>query len=381
MLQFIQDATDMWNDLPGDNSAEELLDHIHSTQLRKLKRLFQVGENINLILRLQSGDPDGGPFDFDEVQVRNFFLNMGHSESQCTSLVEEFKKGGVGSITKEMQNARQWKSRDLEKLAEGCKELVSDEDGRLNRTAIGQAPIWYVNGTSIPAPDGRDVVVINSGLEFLEFWVYRLMMFEQGMLKGGLDEALENMKRFGLKLPALSKSILNIPGRYLSEDDKDLFSIVFPKGEIFRQEGRGRALVLRMFIVLHEYGHVLLGHTDWYRKWRREGVEVNSILTSTLHDFEYVADGFAIDALAKMKLPNSDLRRITFCFFSLLHLAEYNLPEVEILNLRVTHPTAVKRLKNALKHCGGNYTDNDALQYLENIIGCVQLSKEYHALE
>ena len=69
-------------------------------------------------------------------------------------------------------------------------------------------------------------------------------MFEKDMVDGGRDEVLDNIEKFGFTLPTLSKSILNIPGRDISEESSNLFSEKFPKTDIFRKEGKVRAMII-----------------------------------------------------------------------------------------------------------------------------------------
>jgi hypothetical protein len=107
----------------------------------------------------------------------------------------------------------------------------------------------------------------------------------------------------------------------------------------------------QLFTLLHEYGHVILGHTDEIRRWppMREVLSQPRLdLLEGSRVMELEADKFAAERIARIAAhPVETLVGITFFFALLNTYAQF--VELGPGELR-THPSPIERCEAALGH-------------------------------
>jgi len=172
----------------------------------------------------------------------------------------------------------------------------------LQAVPVGVAMLDYLNAGACPVPAGGNAIVMNLGLAF--FFDFFILVIQTQQAHGGSPppDALAELSR-------LAKAIFG------DSRNRQEFVTAFPRslqadGDIMFQ-ARIKMARACLFVLLHEYGHVALGHTDQLRKWPHLGSlppnERRKYL-ATMRGWEFEADRFALDTLAgKMAAPGSPL--------------------------------------------------------------------------
>jgi len=188
----------------------------------------------------------------------------------------------------------------------GCRDVALKLWGpgheHLQAVPVGVPMIDYLNAGAHPVPNGGNAILMNFGLCFLHDYFISFLQTQQrhaGSLPPG---AIGGLAR-------LAKAIFGDP------ENRTEFLPAFPRSlqadaEIALQSRIKMALAC-LFILLHEYGHIALGHTDELRKWPR----LYRLAASELQEYcgvmrgwEFEADRFAFDVLSgKMAVPGTPL--------------------------------------------------------------------------
>jgi hypothetical protein len=118
----------------------------------------------------------------------------------------------------------------------------------------------------------------------------------------------------------------------------------------------GYCLTAEMFVILHEMGHVVLGHCDLASTTSLRlafgGIAADADLFEHQHAEEYAADRFATEHLYRtFRRREMDVNEMVYglgCLFSLMHVAEV----MNALPGQATHPSALARWERVSKSFG-----------------------------
>ena len=149
----------------------------------------------------------------------------------------------------------------------------------------------YLNAGAHPVPKGGNAILMNYGLSWL-YDFFNLVRAQQQNNSGLLPKDSIN------ELSRLAKAIFG------DETNRKEFITAFPRSIAIDPDislrSRIKMAMACLYVLLHEYGHIALGHTEDLRKWPR----LESLPKDKLHDYcdimrkwEYEADKFAYDIL------------------------------------------------------------------------------------
>jgi hypothetical protein len=196
---------------------------------------------------------------------------------------------------------------DLQDMMQKCRKMLPEHAAELDEVPVGYAVIPYVNAGAHTTPWGH-VIRLQYGLAYLDHlneWLleaYEPAVAKIELLRSGVDTIA-----FGGPLQGVER---------------------FDSGKIgpFARMGYTLALLQRTWILLHEFGHVILGH--------RNGLTGKAALQQ-----ELAADEFATVAWCRHGQGEGAKPAFFLSFlFSLLAATERLVPEVSN-----THPAITER--------------------------------------
>ncbi len=143
-------------------------------------------------------------------------------------------------------------------------------------------------------------------------------------------------------------------------------------------EAASALFVQLQFVVLHEFGHIALGHTDKLREWIRDKQSFSDPkIFETMRSYEFAADEFAVDAvLRNPQVEQNTLLHYLPSFFFLLHFADED-SESGLCG----HPPGLDRLKRVMARLIGPGYEEAFEGRKETILGLAELSRELQIVE
>jgi hypothetical protein len=311
----------------------------------QLKR-FQVSDKLTgLRTELVNGVPYGRIE--DEATYRNFLRTSRHlSNDEVDRIlekekeVEQFFLAGVEDASTRLREAGEF--------SRNC--LLPEDKPRLDAVPIGVAPLSYFKAGASPVPSGGDVIVLSVSLSFILYWDAWIKILRNQSLKSQAEG-----RRLLASLPDLARHVLGgspATGRLMYHVLSAAESAEFKDERV----NRIRWLV-EVFVILHEYGHIIKGHTESMRGWKEESALTENELLERRRrqrEWEFEADDFAAKAMQSVVYtppldPDSLHDEILDAFnhlFLLFHFAE---SESQVLPEDSTHPPAVDRWRRILR--------------------------------
>ena len=208
---------------------------------------------------------------------------------------------------------------------------------------VGFAHTKLLEAGAIPVPSGGNVVLISTKIQMVRHWLACLAaILDLEPLKSRASARVcysDSEKRKIIRLlPDLAQSITDAqPFAKLLL----LTQTILPILNEFEIQLAGQ--LMEQFIILHEFGHIALGHTDRIREFRKHGTAISNEEIQVRLQLELEADRFAGDALR-----DSSPEGMAFGldgFFSLLHFVEQTYQGGRPL----IHPPASARYQTALE--------------------------------
>jgi hypothetical protein len=193
--------------------------------------------------------------------------------------------------------------RSLKEHAEVLSDSAEVRYPRLRTVPVDTLPWHYFDAGAGPAPGHGDVILITSWLAFLGLWVEWVECFFFGRFGPVGDNELVRIVPMG---KALAGALLGVvPLQILEKCDQEL------EQRLGSRRDKPRAgfymNIMRAFVVLHEFGHVALGHTDQLRQWRAKDElshDEQIARSEEERECESAADSFAIE-FVKNASPSS----------------------------------------------------------------------------
>ena len=179
-----------------------------------------------------------------------------------------------------------------------CAATISDRpdlhEFKFSKVPVDLTILPFFNAGAGPVPKGGDIVLVHQGLMWLDTWMscWHLCSWNDQIL----DRDSE-MMIIRASLPALARTILGIA------EPKDGFVAIklTAISALMNMEQQLLAFIAEsyawQFILLHEFGHIALGHTQTLRRWRPEHELSRAKLAARraeMREFESAADLFAV---------------------------------------------------------------------------------------
>ncbi|MFC2003133.1 hypothetical protein ACFLV4_04225 [Chloroflexota bacterium] len=229
-------------------------------------------------------------------------------------------------------------------------KLTGDAKGRLEQIPVGLASIPIFNAGAGPVPMGGEVIIINDGLragiDFLTGYYSKI----SDELSEGTENIEDIIEAFITNSDEVGAIFCAINGIASKVDSMPRFPIMYTE----EQEAGIRRLnnMLMFFVLLHEYGHVILGHVEELRcsspEWKLSKSELRKRY-SKMRKWEIEADIWACNCLVSN--VGSERRNESILYlahiYAILHIS-YSLLRSEVGVLE-THPSGEDRYNNIMK--------------------------------
>lgn len=264
-----------------------------------------------------------------------------------------------------------------EAIQDAFKLMSAADNERFGKTPIGLVPHKLFNAHSIRVPSGGNVIVVNTaiigGLPIINRYILSAFILRNRLYDNDIDGFIHDVSGFVLLLRRIvlyGQNALQSEGQ--SPDDS-LDTLVKAIEYTFAQ---------RLFILLHEIGHVVLGHLNDsnLQSQHPSDDEVNSIkyyLKSQNQEFE--ADSWAAQQMQNLESIHSKVNKVHVCMglpflFLVFHVLETVLTN-ELADKR-THPPARERLHRISSDLfDGSEKEAKAASALEGLISAIDLIK------
>ncbi len=221
------------------------------------------------------------------------------------------------------------------------------------------------NAGACPVPGGGDVIFVNEGFHHLRMW--HIWNVISANVPEKWDGPIPTYELFKMRV---APHVLHPKSESfrLTEELYKSASAEIEEHKLDRAYVRQRlsdyVTSTLQFLLLHEFGHVALGHTYEARDWPKSQIRLSdserNLLIQRMHVFEFEADRFAVEAFVSeiKKQDDSDIRRrmiyalmTNFAdFFLLIEFGNLEFFQAPQESGRCTHPASIDRSNAALKH-------------------------------
>lgn len=287
-------------------------------------------------------------------------LRETYVEIECTdhslflaSLPAEMEAEARAHLLKRM---REWTPRDPgDALSRFCLGLCDvDEERRLRNVPVGFAAVPWFNAGAGPVPAGGEVVLLQDGLWGLEYALahFKALTDSNGDKWSIHSRALIDWVRVFNKVP--STVPVSDPPSFGESDERGFQALVE---------------ILLSFVLLHEYGHILLGHVDGLRsappEWTLSQDQLRRQRVS-MRQAEIAADVWAVRKLQRAFKGNANWSLILLVhLFAFLHVAASCAPATD--PRLASHPSARRRLRAVLGAIQPSIPELSAARALEDV--------------
>ena len=185
----------------------------------------------------------------------------------------------------------------LEGLISDCIELVPEHKAQLIDVPVGFAHTKLFDAGAIPVPFGGNVVLISTKIQMVRHWLASIAVIcDLEPLKSRVSARVSYSQTQRLKLISLlPKLAQHITDAQPFPELLLLTQLILPILNEFEIQFAGQ--LVEQFIVLHEFGHIALRHTEQIRDFRKLGEAISDEEIQARLKFELEADRFAGHAL------------------------------------------------------------------------------------
>lgn len=172
---------------------------------------------------------------------------------------------------------------------------------RLSEVVIDLLPKLEISAGACPVPGGGDVIILSEGFHHLPLWhIWDLICASIPEEWDGLVErnAMMKFEIAPLVMGRCENPFLTLQSISTRIQEKIVEHRLDP-GEL-QAYSTSRNLATLQFVLLHELGHIALGHTDEARDWKayeRLLEHERQERTATMHRFEFDADRFVAEVI------------------------------------------------------------------------------------
>lgn len=359
------------------SNEDDIVTYIRLVLEKEFEKIERTKDFIDL---LDKNDPSS-PDPLSKEQQISFLANSGLSYSESEFIVNNPPNTSSDYFHRFL---RDYEIDEGTKVAvESSKSLLKKYSDVLENVVIKKGPLESLNAAAIPFKNGKDLIVLNYGIVWLTWWIKYLMILDRLYLSEvsvSGDETKDMLIKIDIlsSMPELAKHILNSPDKDDELTKHALTSKVIASVDIHYGDVELRSTFIKMFIILHEYAHIILGHTNWLNRYLCGHISLDSKeISIVLHRFEYEADIFALNNLMKQFPPDKEVFNWLYAYFSLIHCSEINQSDKLIQKNRATHPSPNDRFCNVLKVFNEHIPFNiDGEMFLSDLTKRIQGSYE-----
>ena len=210
---------------------------------------------------------------------------------------------------------------------------------------------WEFNAGACPVQQKGSFIMLNSG--FVNFNIFVVMYFEMII---ELGSSIKSKKSDGI----ITSSMIDLAAQILGYEAHQGVNIALPPSEFDRIWDKvlkpsdnilQATAFIEAFVIIHECGHILKGHTQVLSEWLAEDTpspEEELERLNQMQEFEFEADKYACQSLLSLFPGGIGLLIPLQILFLMLRLCENNTRST----LVSTHPSAERRLYNCLEVLG-----------------------------
>lgn len=275
----------------------------------------------------------------DADAFRKFLQSLGYPPDVAEHLIQGLSKAPSIPVMRTLKGALNQLKKLCAQLPD-CRAMLRDVP-----IVIGAEP--FFNAGASPVPNGGDFIMLNQGIFSAPSWVGGLHRIFWKKEYGISDEQFVEII---LDLPYLCLAIMEGPGASATSLSTLQVWIRVRRRLGNKKEWTFDEAFPMLFVILHELGHIKLGHTTEIRSWPSlDNVNTNlkHRLLSQCRRFEFEADAFAAQGILQLAEQKQRVYLGMSFFFALLNTYERQTTAVPP-RLR-THPPARDRFREVMK--------------------------------
>jgi hypothetical protein len=261
----------------------------------------------------------------------------------------------------------------LRSSADILKPFLLPKYPKLADVPLDIIPEGHVNAWAQPVPAGGDAIGINEqftrGWVWCEWVIWKWVESPNSPFSVGLDIHDEQMQSWQKAHAPMVRGTEELACSMMGVGCNPRVLVEQYAQDLDRNGRNSRgdlyAKMMAIIAILHEYGHVALGHTDWVRELiedivRGKPLRIDKLqLRARQRSNEYAADEFAARALIALgiggtqeglKFRNHALGWSAYMLFTLFYFAETFGTSDD--DPDVTHPAPMRRIDAFLKKMG-----------------------------
>ncbi|MCJ7813694.1 hypothetical protein MUP95_10315, partial [bacterium] len=231
-----------------------------------------------------------------------------HPEKFLSSINQGISHEMKNQILRELYNPPKIASQ-LQNLKDWAMHLSSESKAELIGVPIGVAPIPLFNAGAGPVPAGGTVVLMNDGMWGIEIM---LSYFKRIQASGG-----NGFTALAQPLADCIRGLNNVSPLFTFADAPILDFAT-------EQEIAKLREFLLCYVLLHEYGHIALGHVEALRHWRKNLVNRDGLIKrrAQMRQWEFESDSWAAERLLRGCKNQAEIEGMLFLshIFAVLHI-------------------------------------------------------------
>ncbi|MEH1833142.1 MAG: hypothetical protein V7L29_13960 [Nostoc sp.] len=356
-------------DFPTLLEAEEEFCKGMGTRIRR-ERQRRVFHSIISSKSTLPGNESFKDIALNSEEYKNIIGIMMKSAEQADSKIErallenQYTEYESPAFIRVINNARLIAMPTVQKLAEKAGQGLE----KLDSTVFGTVHNTNFNASAIKVPDSDEhIILFNVGMPFFLARIARILMRLQALVpiekyvkinfqSNDWEQAYRDLVISVLEdceyVYLTQMLIASVFEYYGIKSDFFYDHEIFDSGE--RIIAEMLAISAEVFVVGHEFGHIIDGHLDELQNLRGVVPDKNIEMISRSHSQEYIADivgnGVVTTVSASLEGPLQDYflqgaQFFFYCNFILESFTKFLTPEISFPD---THPSTVERMRMAL---------------------------------
>lgn len=342
----------IWQSLSPADDADELVRRTVAHYREKDRSIReQLVEHKKLERNLPGLYHKQGEMTEEMYEKVRLFEQYGASRADAIAAVKDFEISlDTGSLGQEADDRRAV-SEDTQDLIAAAMSLSGESKSAASGIRFCEVPMSAIQGGAAPAPVG-DAVFLCVDTSLLVLWERRWIIHEELGAHLGAGSSIEDFRNLCSVIagePDIALRVLN--SRWINSDRmfKALFDPRVTRLRVSMEEVRTRAMFVQLLLILHEIGHVVLGHTETIRTSLTSEGKLRGIGTEQRLLFEFSADAFAVAGLLSLGMPSNIIIPILSSVFMLFCYDERASQQAGVSAPWKAHPRAAERLHGCLK--------------------------------
>ena len=231
-----------------------------------------------------------------------------NSEKFFSSIKQDISNEMKEQILRELDNPPRI-AKELQSLKDWTMDLSPESRVNLESVPIGVAPIPLFNAGAGPVPAGGAVILMNDGIWGIEIM---LSYFKKIQASGG-----QEITALAQPLADCIRGLNGVSPLFAFADAPILDFAV-------EQEIAKLRKFLLCYVLLHEYGHIALGHVEALRHWRDYPVSQDKLMErrAQMRQWEFESDSWAAELLLRGCKNKAEIEGMVFLshLFAVIHI-------------------------------------------------------------